>query len=169
MSELTYLITGAGRGIGKGILSALMTRPNTTIIAAVRDTSTATNSLSTVPVGKDSKIIIVKLDATIDTDPSTAVEILKSKHNISKIDVLLSNAGLLDGIARYTFMPLLLLSPSPKFLVITSSIGSITDMEKYPVPFFAYGISKAAANYLVRKVAFENPKVVAVAFNPGWV
>jgi len=157
MSELTYLITGAGRGIGKGILSALMTRPNTTIIAAVRDTSTATNSLSTVPVGKDSKIIIVKLDATIDSDPSTAVEILKSKHNISKIDVLLSNAGLLDGIAPVletspdtvrrhfevntigpltliqAFMPLLLLSPSPKFLVITSSIGSITDMEKFPV------------------------------------
>lgn len=42
-------------------------------------------------------------------------------------------------------------------------------MEKFPVPFFAYGVSKAAANYLVRKVAFENPKVVSMAFNPGWV
>lgn len=193
MPELTYLITGAGRGIGKGIFSTLITRPNTTIIAAVRDTSAATNSLSTVPVGKNSKFIIVKLDATNDTDPSTAVEILKYKHNIFKIDILLSNAGLLDGIAPVletspdtvrrhfevntigplsliqAFMPLLLLSPSPKFLVITSSIGTITDMEKFPVPFFAYGISKAAANYLVRKVAFENPKVVAMALNPGWV
>lgn len=193
MSELTYLITGAGRGIGKGILSALMTRPNTTIIAAVRDTSAATKSHSTVPVGKDSKLIIIKFDATLDTDTSTAAEILKTKHNITKIDILLSNAGLLNGIAPVlesspdtvrrhfevntigpltliqAFMPLLLLSPSPKFIVITSSIGSIADMEKFPVPFFAYGISKAAANYLVRKVAFENPKVVAMAFNPGWV
>ncbi|PVH75363.1 aflatoxin biosynthesis ketoreductase-like protein nor-1 [Cadophora sp. DSE1049] len=193
MSGLTYVITGAGRGIGKGILSALITRPNTTIIAAVRDTKAATESLSSLPVGKDSKLIIIKLDATIDADPSAAVEELKTKHNITKIDILLSNAGLLDTIAPVletspdtvrrhfevntigpltliqAFMPLLLASPSPKFLVITSSIGSISDMEKFPVPFFAYGISKAAANYLVRKVAFENPKVIAMAFNPGWV
>ncbi len=42
-------------------------------------------------------------------------------------------------------------------------------MERLPVPFFAYGLSKAAANYFVRKVAFENPKIVSQAFNPGWV
>lgn len=42
-------------------------------------------------------------------------------------------------------------------------------MENIPVPFFAYGISKAAANFLVRKVAFENPKLTSMAFNPGWV
>ncbi|KAH7410627.1 hypothetical protein BKA64DRAFT_358556 [Cadophora sp. MPI-SDFR-AT-0126] len=193
MSGLTYLITGAGRGIGKGILAALVTRPNTTVIAAVRDTAAASTSLSAVPMGKDSKIINVKLDVTIDSDPDTAVEELKTKHNITKIDILLSNAGLLDTIAPVletspatvrrhfevntlgplaliqAFMPLLISSPTPKFLVITSSIGSISNMEDFPVPFFAYGISKAAANYLVRKIAFENPKVVSMALNPGWV
>ncbi|KAH6714193.1 hypothetical protein BKA61DRAFT_551591 [Leptodontidium sp. MPI-SDFR-AT-0119] len=193
MSGLTYVITGAGRGIGKGILSAIITRPNTTIIAAVRDTAAGTKSLSSIPVGKDSKIIIVKLDATVDSDPAAAVEELKSKYNITKVDILLSNAGLLDTIAPVlettpdtvrrhfevntigpltliqAFMPLLLASSSPKFLVITSSIGSIADMESFPVPFFAYGISKSAANYLVRKIAFENPTVVSAAFNPGWV
>ncbi|KAL2069404.1 hypothetical protein VTL71DRAFT_14083 [Oculimacula yallundae] len=193
MSEITYLITGANRGIGKGLLSALITRPNTTIIAAVRDTASASKTLSSIPVGLNSKIIIVKIDSTIETDPAAAVEELKTKHNITKIDVLLSNAGLQDTVAPVlettpdavrrhfevntigpltliqAFMPLLLLSPSPKFLVVSSSIGSIADMKNPPVPFFAYGMSKAAVNYLVRKVAFENPKVVAQAFNPGWV
>lgn len=193
MSGLTYLITGAARGIGKGLLSALVARPNTTVIAAVRNTTTATSSLSSIPVGPGSKIIIVKLDATVDSDPPAAAAELKSKYSITKIDVLLSNAGLLDTIAPVletspdavrrhfevntigpltliqAFFPLLEASETPKFLVITSSIGSIGDMESFPIPFFAYGVSKAAANYLVRKVAFENPKVVSAAFNPGWV
>jgi norsolorinic acid ketoreductase len=135
----------------------------------------------------------VKIDSTSDTDPFIAVDELKSAHGITHVDVLLSNAGLLDIIAPVlktpaeqvrrhfevnTIAPLLLLqaffpllekSEVPKFLVITSSIGTITNMENVPIPFFAYGISKGAANYLVRKVAFENPKLVSMAFNPGWV
>lgn len=42
-------------------------------------------------------------------------------------------------------------------------------MESVPVPFFAYGLSKTAANYLVRKAGLENPKLITQAFNPGWV
>ena len=37
------------------------------------------------------------------------------------------------------------------------------------MPFFGYGLSKAAANYLVRKLHFENPKLTSMAFSPGWV
>ncbi|KAL5330058.1 hypothetical protein ACEPPN_003582 [Leptodophora sp. 'Broadleaf-Isolate-01'] len=37
------------------------------------------------------------------------------------------------------------------------------------VPSLAYGISKAAANYFVRKMHFEERGVVAVAVHPGWV
>jgi len=193
MSGLTYVITGANRGIGKGLLSTLILRPNTTVVATVRDVESATKTLSAVPVGKDSKLIIVKIDSTVDSDPAAAVEELKTKHNINHVDVLISNAGLLDVIAPVletsadqvrkhfevnsigplvllqAFIKLLEASASPKFLVITSAIGSMGDMENFPVPFFAYGISKAAANYFVRKVAFENPKIVSAAFNPGWV
>lgn len=42
-------------------------------------------------------------------------------------------------------------------------------MQDIPVPFFAYGISKSAANYLVRKISFESPEIVSIAYNPGWV
>ena len=38
------------------------------------------------------------------------------------------------------------------------------------MPFFGYGLSKAAANYLVRKLHFENEgKLISQALNPGWV
>lgn len=190
---LTYLITGANRGIGKGIAETLLTRPNTTVIAAVRDVESSSKALSNLTVGEQTKLIIVKIDATSDTDALTAVEELKSVHGIAKVDVLLSNAGILDIVAPVlktpveavrrhievnaiapllilqAFMPLLEESPSPKFLLISSSIGTLTNMENVPYPFFAYGLSKTAANYLVRKAAFENPKLTTQAFNPGLV
>jgi norsolorinic acid ketoreductase len=82
-----------------GILEVLVARPNTAIVAAVRDVTSATKALSTVTVGEARKLIIVKIDSTSDIDPFVAVDELKSKHGITKVDVLLSNAGLLDIIA----------------------------------------------------------------------
>ena len=190
---LTYLITGAARGIGLGLTTTLLARPSTTVIAAVRDTISATNTLSSIPVGSGSKLIVVKIDAESDTDALSAASELASKYSVNTVDVVIANAGLLSIIKPVletpaevvrqhfqvnsvapmvllqAFMPMLEKSAAPKFLVITSSIGSLTNMENVPIPFYAYGVSKAAANYLVRKVAFENPKLVSAAFNPGWV
>ncbi|KAE9380844.1 aflatoxin biosynthesis ketoreductase-like protein nor-1 [Stipitochalara longipes BDJ] len=190
---LTYVITGANRGIGKGLTEVLIARPNTTIIAAVRDVAKSTEALSNIIVCEANKLIIVKVDATSDSDAAIAVEELKSKHGITKVDVLLSNAGLMDRVNTVlntpaeqvrkhievnaiapllllqAFMPLLEQSSAPKFLLISSSIGTLTNMENVPFPFFAYGLSKTAANYLVRKAGLENPKLITQAFNPGLV
>jgi norsolorinic acid ketoreductase len=62
--------------------------------------------------------------------------------------------------------PLLKRSANPKFIFISSSLGSIGAMEGN-VPSLAYGVSKAAANYFVRKVHFEHEEVTAVAVHPG--
>jgi len=193
MAGLTYLITGANRGIGKGLLEAFIARDETIVIAAVRDVNKSTKDLAAVPVGRGSKIIIVKVDATVDTDPAAAVKELESKYSISKIDVVIANSGLMSTIMPtletpatdvrnqfevntigplnliQAFFPLLSKSPAPRFLVITSSLGSIGDMENLQVPFFGYGLTKAATNYLVRKLHFENPTLTSMAFNPGWV
>lgn len=193
MSAQVIVITGANRGIGKGLLATYIARPNTTVIAAVRDVAKSTKDLSSVTVGKDSKLIIVKIDSTVDSDPASAVKELETKHSIIKVDILISNAGLMGPIAPtlqtpaqqvreqlevntigplnliQAFFSLLEKSDAPKFLVLTSSLGSIGDMESLPVPFFGYGLSKAAVNYLVRKLHFENPKLTSMAFNPGWV
>jgi len=195
MSGLTYVITGANRGIGKGLLETLVLRPQTTVVAAVRDVESSKKTLSSVPVGTGSKIVVVKVDSTSATDAANAAKELKSKHGITKVDILVSNAGLLDVndikpalevsadavrkhfevntigplILAQAFFPLLEAASESKFFVITSTIGSITHLVDYQVPFFAYGVSKAAANYLVRKLSLENPKVITQAFNPGWV
>ncbi|KAH8684477.1 hypothetical protein BGZ60DRAFT_478621 [Tricladium varicosporioides] len=190
-----YLITGANRGIGKGLLGAYLTRPNTTVIAAVRDVTASQNSISSLPVAQGSKLITIKIDSTSATDPSSAVAELRSKHQIEKIDVLISNAGImdtssivptvdtkLDMVRKHfevntigplaliqAFAPLLKASSEPKFLVITSTIGSIGLLGEYKVPFFAYGLSKAGSNYMVAKLHFEEEWLTTMAFNPGWV
>ncbi|KAI1255748.1 hypothetical protein MGN70_002488 [Eutypa lata] len=57
----------------------------------------------------------------------------------------------------------------PKLAWITSSVGSITDME--PVPGGAYGPSRAAQNWLAKALHVENEAsgLIAVALHPGWV
>ncbi|KAG4024991.1 hypothetical protein MFRU_075g00130 [Monilinia fructicola] len=61
----------------------------------------------------------------------------------------------------------------PKKIVYMSSfLGSIEGMED-AAPSLAYGISKAGANYFVRKVHFEEgvegSGIVSLAVHPGWV
>ena len=196
MSSLTYLITGANRGIGKALLETYLLRPNTTVIAAVRNPSTSTPTLSSLPLGTGSKLIIIKIEADSPNGPFSAVKELKSTYGVEVIDVVIANAGIMPTGAilpvlqtstssvleifttntlsilhlAQAFFPLLLASKNnPRFLAITSTIGSIESLGKYNVPFFAYGMSKAASNYLVTKLHWENEGVSSAAFNPGWV
>ena len=79
MSGLTYVITAANRSIGKAILKTLILHPNTTVIAAVQNVASSTKALSSSSVGPGSKLIIVKIDLTLDSDPATAVEELQTE------------------------------------------------------------------------------------------
>ncbi|THY27703.1 hypothetical protein D6C99_10638 [Aureobasidium pullulans] len=48
--------------------------------------------------------------------------------------------------------------------------ASLGDMEHIPLmPVTAYGASKAALNYIVRKIHFGNPGVCSWVMSPGWV
>ena len=120
---------------------------------------------------------------------------LKTAHSISKLDIVISNSGIAKHIGPALETPMkelqdhfnvntvshLLLfqatwplltaapTPEPKFIVISSSVGSISGMEREPVPMLAYGCSKAATNYLVRKLHFEHEKLVCFSIHPGYV
>jgi NAD(P)-dependent dehydrogenase (short-subunit alcohol dehydrogenase family) len=48
-------------------------------------------------------------------------------------------------------------------------VASIGDMGSLPLKSAAYGASKAAVNYIVRKIHFENPGLIAFPMSPGWV
>ena len=135
----------------------------------------------------------MKIDSLSSTDPAAAVATL-SQHSISHLDVVIANAGIANqwgtGITTSAedlethfkinaVGPLILFqavlpfleksTDTPKFVPISTGIASITDMDQFPVPSTAYGTSKAALNYLTRKLHFEHPNVVVYPINPGWV
>lgn len=57
-----------------------------------------------------------------------------------------------------------------KFILISSSVGSLSSPEEVP-GCIAYGASKAAANYLIVRLNIEYAaqELTAVAIHPGWV
>lgn len=117
-----FLITGANRGIGKGLATKLILRPGVTVIATARDTAKAAEALIDLPKGEGSMLIVVKLDSDVDSDPATAVDLLKNEHGIASLDVVISNAGIAkDGVT--------VASTTPQNLrdhFNTNSIGPVT-------------------------------------------
>jgi NAD(P)-dependent dehydrogenase (short-subunit alcohol dehydrogenase family) len=91
----TVLISGANRGIGKGLLQRYLIQPNHVVIAANRDPSHPTSqSLNDLPKGEGSRLIIVKVDASSETDASEAVEQLQNSYGIDHLDLVIANAGM---------------------------------------------------------------------------
>lgn len=193
-SSKIYLITGANRGLGRGLLETLVQRPNTTVVAGVRNIADASSkSLQTVATASGSKVITVAIDSNDDSSAKKAVEVLKTQHGITKLDTVIANAGISKyyGLATETpanelrdhfevntvgvllvfqaTWPLLKLSSNPTFVAISTGVASLGDMDKLPLQATAYGISKIALNYLIRKIHFENPELTAFPLNPGWV
>ncbi|KAL2851117.1 hypothetical protein BJY01DRAFT_260924 [Aspergillus pseudoustus] len=194
MANTVYLITGANRGIGRGFVSALLTHPNTTVIAAVRSPEAASStSLTTLPRGPNSTLITVKIDSKSTTDAATAIATLQSTYGISHIDIVLANAGIssdyslvrevpLDTVKEHVTVnaygpltlfqavyPLLTKSRKPVFVGLGSAMGTIGAMEQRPFPSTAYGPSKAMLHWIVRKIHFEEEGIVSFVADPGWV
>jgi norsolorinic acid ketoreductase len=67
--------------------------------------------------------------------------------------------------------PLLLnsINGPPKFVTISSGAGSISGIETLKVENTAYGSSKAALNFVTRRIHAENEGLVVFPLNPGWL
>jgi len=179
-------------GLGRGVLEVLIQRPNTTVIAGVRNISDeSSTSLSTLPTGAGSKVIAVRIDSTIPSSATDAIKELTSTHSITTLDVVIANAGISKyyGLAASTPLselrdhlevntigvlalfqatwPLLEKAKKPIFVALSTGLASITDMESMPVPATAYGASKVALNYVVRKIHFENEALISFVISPG--
>jgi norsolorinic acid ketoreductase len=91
----TILVTGASRGIGQGIVRALLQEPSTTVIAAVRDLlPEPCSSLRALPKCTGVQLIIIKIDAAISSDAAEAIVILKRDYAIDSLDIVIANAGI---------------------------------------------------------------------------
>ncbi|KAE8442836.1 hypothetical protein EG329_002808 [Mollisiaceae sp. DMI_Dod_QoI] len=201
MAETTnVLITGANRGIGKALITTYLSRPNHIVIAGIRNPSHPTSqSLLSLPTASGTKLILIKIDSSVDTDAATAIHTLKTEHKITHLDLLIANAGICDHFAPTlelpaeewaktfqinTIAPLLLVQASypllqasttlkhqtPKAVFISSSVGSIAHAHvKLPFDCAQYGASKAALNYIARKLHGEIQDVCIFPAHPGWL
>ncbi|KIW19620.1 hypothetical protein PV08_00193 [Exophiala spinifera] len=192
-TKTTYLITGGNRGIGKGLVAAYLSRPDTIVIAGVRNPTHPTSlSLQELPKEASSSLIVAKIDSLSETDAQDAVAELGSKHGVTSLDVVVANAGISaiwppvaearpsDMLEHYrvnvvgvtllfqAVLPLLKASAkSPKFVTVGSIAGSIAAQENAPVPNAAYGPSKAGLNWITKKIHLEHPDIIAFPLSPG--
>lgn len=94
MAPIIVLITGANRGLGKGLLELYLAKSNHTVIAANRDPNDATSkALADLPKAEGTSLLLVKIDSTVPTDPADAVKQLAS-HGIDHLDIIIANAGI---------------------------------------------------------------------------
>lgn len=182
----------ACEGLGKAIVAALLLREEAVVVAAVRDPNHGTaTSLHEFPQSRTAKLLLVKIDASSSNDQKTAINELKNKHGVETLDVVIGNAGIIAGtptvlestaeglmnhyqinaintvLLYQAVRPSLLGSKNPRFIVTSGSGGSIAQQDKIRVPLAEYGPSRAAVNWLIRKVHFEEERISTVLVDPG--
>ncbi|KAM5341984.1 hypothetical protein ACJ41O_015015 [Fusarium nematophilum] len=175
------------QGIGKALFTSYISRPNHTIIAAVRDPDNpSSKALHVISPGQDSEAIPVKLDSASEADYNAAIDTLRSQHGITKLDLVVANAGISNyfgkaAVTHFTInaicalllfqatSSLLSASPAPKFAAVSSGAGRIVGMDTLQDENTAYGLSKAALNFITRRIHFENRGLISFYVNPGWL
>ncbi|KAI8932191.1 hypothetical protein NX059_011071 [Plenodomus lindquistii] len=193
MTSTVVFITGANRGLGLGLLQKYLAQPNHTVIAGNRDPAhPSSQALADLPKGEGSKLIVVKIDASVEQDAFNAVEELQKNHGIDHLDIVIANAGvsyvwpsvaelkikdLRDHIAPNAYgvislyqatRPLLQKSSKePIFAPMGSSAGCIPN--QLPMPNAAYGPSKALVNWFIVRINGEDTWLNAFVLDPGWV
>ena len=177
----TYLVTGAGRGIGLEFARQLRARGDT-VIGTVRDPARA-GALRDLDVRVE----------TLAVDDPASVSALGARLATVPIDTLINNAGvggMGGGLAELraaelqrvfavnaigpmlvvqALLPALRAGRGRRIAHITSLMGSIGDNGSGGA--YAYRASKAALNMLNRSLALElgSERFVCVVLNPGWV
>ncbi|KAH8680787.1 hypothetical protein BX600DRAFT_519970 [Xylariales sp. PMI_506] len=100
MTVTTVFITGANRGIGRGLAEAFLARPNHIVFAGVRDlNSTTATSLKAVPVAEGSSVVLVEFECR---EPLTAKAALKTvaAQGVDHLDIVIANAGISGAYAK---------------------------------------------------------------------
>lgn len=167
-------------------------QPYTTVIGTVRDVSSANvKGLNELPKGEYSRLIVVPLSADSPVSATEAVSEIQTQHRIEHIDIAIANAGICNhygpvvemvdsdvvshfevntlGLLRLfrAVAPLLEKASTPKFAYISTLLASIHEIEQIPSLTAAYGMSKAAGNYLMKKIDAENEYLIALPIDPG--
>jgi norsolorinic acid ketoreductase len=187
-------------GLGYAITSTLLQRPQHIVIGAVRSPEKLSilTSLSHHETSSIIPIVLPFDSEDILSSQKNFEEALNALRNsnpdIHHIDVVIANAGISNchasvvdtpaaAIAEHisvnsisplilfqTTWPLLKLSSNPRFVLISSIVGSVHEVPNTSgFASVAYGMSKAAGNYLLRKLGAENTALSVIAIHPGYI
>ncbi|KAL4867477.1 hypothetical protein BDV12DRAFT_186650 [Aspergillus spectabilis] len=196
MSETIVLITGVGRGLGKGFLETYLSRPNHTVIGTVRDPAApSAQSLNSIPKATGSRLLLTQLEvANAEHYPKLISTI--EEAGIKHLDIVIANSGISTGSAPLakadlgkvtkafdinavavlrlyqTVRDLLEKSPSgnPKWMTLGSAAGSIAIIEQFGTAQFApYAISKAAVHWITLAIHASEKSWTAFSVHPGLV
>lgn len=173
----SYVITGAGRGLGYGFLTHLSKIPGNTVVGLVRNKGVAEAKIASDGL---TNVHIFEADITNPTALAAAAE-ATSQLTGGKLDVLINNAAYIPSgfksLDQYTpsqlsadmtaafaanvtgvaytinaFLPLIKAGTSKKVITITTGLADMELTNKYSLPTSGpYSISKAAVNMLVAK------------------
>ncbi|KAB8209558.1 hypothetical protein BDV34DRAFT_210121 [Aspergillus parasiticus] len=174
MAPTVVLITGANRGIGKGLLELYLAKPNHTVIAANRNPDHPTSkALADLPTAEGTTLRVIKIDATSAID-----------SGIDHIDILIANAGIalswpkvsqvtIEEIQKHVdtnaygfirlyqaFLSLLKASHDPKLVTIGSNF--------IPMRNAAYAPTKVMQHWYTKAISVEEPWLTAFPIDPGW-
>lgn len=177
-------------GIGLALVAALLTRPSTTVVATVRDPASQAAALAALPSARGSRLLVIAL--SFPHVPENLEPIL-SPHGITHIDVVISNAAVqssfepilsadpkdllldyeINAVGQLRLFqaawPLLSKFTRKKFVLLTSSVGSITVLDYEVFPGISYGPSKAGANWIAKRIAveFKSQGLLVGILHPG--
>ncbi|KAH6954431.1 hypothetical protein DER45DRAFT_646205 [Fusarium avenaceum] len=171
------LVTGANRGIGYAIVQAIATRlPSSNIILGCRSKDAAQEAIQSLREnGVTAQLSYVEIDIESDASIEAAVVWLEQKYG--RLDVLINNAGKVEGRASdklsdiraasnscynnlitsntvvvHALSKLLRKSSWPRVIMVSSARGSMTrttNKELPPVANIDYCVSKAGLNMLL--------------------
>ncbi|KAI0107007.1 putative NADPH-dependent 1-acyl dihydroxyacetone phosphate reductase [Nemania sp. FL0031] len=193
MPQTIVLITGATRGLGKALVQRFLALSNHTVIAANRDPSSpGSTSLSELPKGASSELIVIQYDARAEKSPFEVVHQLREKHSITHLDIVVPNAAIathyplardvrradilehvevnvLSVISLFQATRELLRNApgQPIFAPMGSGAGSLG--RQPPVPSSVYGASKSMLFWYGIRINAEEEWLNTFVIDPGWV
>jgi NAD(P)-dependent dehydrogenase (short-subunit alcohol dehydrogenase family) len=188
MTPRVVLVTGANRGIGRGLARQLALRGDAVVLTA-RDLTKAERAADSLPGHQH--VLARRLDVT---DPASIQQVAADlERRYGRLDVLVNNAAIHYDTWQHastadlqvvrealeanllgawqtslTLLPLLRASGHGRIVNVSSEAGSLASMDGGPP---AYNASKAVLNALTRMLAGElrRDRILINAVCPGWV
>ncbi|KAK0609188.1 Short chain dehydrogenase gsfK [Lasiodiplodia hormozganensis] len=193
----SYLVTGAGRGLGYGFITSLASSPNNTVLGLVRNKKATQDRLAADGI---TNVHLIEADITDEPALKRAAEEVKAILGHHGLDILINNAAYvsettalnehdLDSVIRdtqksfdinvfgvlktvFAFLPLVQQSTLKKIVVISSGMSDVDFVNTTKIDNAApYAASKAATNIMFAKLAaaYEEQGILFMSLCPGLV